>query len=360
MIERIATSSIGLNEVNSAILPVPGATQDADLLLFFGSCDGSTGFSLPTGFTELETNHPQTSHTNLLAYKVASSEPDNYTIVTASGNTEKAVAFLAVYRGADTTTPIPQSNSLDAPTANRLAAMTSITPAVDNSAVVIFVGTERGNNENPITDPAGELPEDADETEVNIVLNNQNGPPALNNSSAAAVYLDIIQTTALQVSGNINLDDIGSNRNTWWSTAAAVIAPLAGSEGSAAGTSTAAAFSGGSKGLAVGTSTATGISASVAVGSAAGTSTANALSGGAAGSAAGTSTASAESKVIFSAAGSAEGTSKVLGVSFIIIVPDRVKSNISILGRGKVSRVSGTGDNRPVCGVRSNALISSS
>jgi len=97
-ITLIGTSSYGENSAPSVSLPVPAGTLDGDIILFFGSCDGA-GFLLPSGFIELQNAVTGGSHANILAYRIASSEPASYTISTVGDVDERSIGIFATYRG---------------------------------------------------------------------------------------------------------------------------------------------------------------------------------------------------------------------------------------------------------------------
>ncbi|MCG8702248.1 MAG: hypothetical protein MI922_29620, partial [Bacteroidales bacterium] len=183
--------------------------QDDDLILFFGSCDGTTGYNLPTGagFTLLHDVNTAGTHNNILGYKIASSEPNSYTVDVGSGN-ERGIVIFAVYRGIDTANPIDQSNS-NIGGSDTTAVVSPITPTNDNSIVAVFVGTESGTSSSPFVSswPAT----------LTEQLDNVNGPPGGGSASSSGAYAHVIQTTATTVSGNIDVSATGS---TNWGTMA--------------------------------------------------------------------------------------------------------------------------------------------
>ncbi len=208
-ISLVGQASDNTDNEASVTVDVSGiGIQDDDLILFFGSCDG-TGYDLPAGFTSLQDVNTAGSHNNILAYKVASSEPNSYTVDVTSG-IERGIAIFAVYRGVKVTDPIDQSNS-NTGGSNQTAVISSITPSNDNSVVAAFVGTESGTATNPfVISWPGSLIEQ---------LDNVNGPPGNGNASSSGAFAHEIQTTSAAVSGNILM----STGNTNWGTMAVVL-----------------------------------------------------------------------------------------------------------------------------------------
>jgi len=297
------------NQQNMSLL-VPAGTQDGDIILFFGSCDG-IGFDLISGFTVLNDSNTGGSHNNVSGFRVANSEPGSYTVNTKDSLNERGIGILATYRGQDITEPIDQFNVLNGGS-DRRARITGVTPALDNSAVSIFVGTEKGHDGNPIIATHA--------SEFTLELDNVNGPPGDNNGSSAAAFLDVIQTIAEEVSGGFNLDLTGT---TFWGTHTIVINPLtATSVGDAAGTSF-SATSGRIEfeivGLAEGSAIVSGVGDSIvgSVGQASGVSGvtgAGVASIGAAGAAAGQAEVDGNGSFVGGAIGSAAGEATVTGV----------------------------------------------
>lgn len=209
-IELIATSTANTNNEASTTLAVPTGTQDGDVIVFCGSCDGTVGYNIPSGFsTDEDANTPGT-HNNIMGHKVASSEPANYTISVGSGTERGWCAFLT-YRNVDNTTPVNKSNS-NTGGSNTTGVITSITPDNNDSCVVVFAGLESGNAGNPVvTSWPGSLVEQ---------LDNDNGPPGTGNgSSAGAVAHEIQSGAGSAVSGNISL----TGGNTNWGVMALVL-----------------------------------------------------------------------------------------------------------------------------------------
>ena len=206
----VETSTNNTDNTTSMSLSVPTGTVDDDVILFFGSCDG-TGYSLPTGFTSLHDVATGGTHKNILAYRVASSEPASYTISVASGS-ERGWGIFATYRNVDTVSPIDGSNS-NTGGSNTTAVMSSLTPSVNDCAVAVFAGLESGNAGNGI---ATSWPSTVTEQNDNV-----NGPPGTGAGSSAGAFGDVIQTTAAAVSGNIAL----TGGNTFWGVMAVALAP---------------------------------------------------------------------------------------------------------------------------------------
>ncbi len=203
-ITLVGDASGNTDNAASVVVDVSGiGIQDDDLILFFGSADG-VGYALPSGFIQLQNVATGGTHKNILAYKIADSEPGSYTVDVATVN-ERGIAIFTVYRGVDTDDPIDASNSntggIDA-----TGVISAITPTNDDSAVVVFIGTEDGNNGNPFVSSWG----------ATLVeqLDNVNGPPGTGAASSAGAYADVIQTSKAQVSGNIAL--AGAGGTTYW------------------------------------------------------------------------------------------------------------------------------------------------
>lgn len=194
-------------------LNVPTVIDD-DLIMFFGSCDGTNGLALPTGFTQIFDVATGGSHVNIMGYRKASSEPASYTVSTKSG-TERAWACFATYRGVDIDAG-PDVSSSAIGGSNATGVITSITPSAANSLVNTFVGIESGNNGASI---APTWPSSL------IVRNdNVNGPTGSGNGSSSGAFADVIQTTASAVSGNVSL----SGGNTFWGMMAVAWAEAGG------------------------------------------------------------------------------------------------------------------------------------
>lgn len=214
-ITYVGTASDNTDNTSSMSVDVSGiGIQDNDLILFFGSCDGS-GYDIPSGFTSLEDTDTSGSHNNKLAYKVAASEGSSYTVNTESGG-ERGIAIFVVYRGVDPTSPIDQSTT-NTGGSDSTAVLSSLTPTDDDSAVVAFVGTESGNRGSAIVNS---WPSSLVERNDNV-----NGPPGGGNASSAGAAADIIQTTASAVSGNISL----AGGNTFWGAMSVSLNPFTAS-----------------------------------------------------------------------------------------------------------------------------------
>ena len=213
----VGSASGNTDNVASVVIDVSGiGVQDDDLILFFGSCDGlNGGYDLPTGFIPLQDADTLGSHNNLLGYKIASGEPSSYTVNVGNGN-ERGIAMFAVYRNVDVSDPIDNSNSnINTGVQDMTGVITPITPSKDNSAVVVFIGTESGNDGslfiNPWPSPLIEQ------------LDNVNGPPGNGAASSGGGYAHTIQTTSTTVSGNI---DVSTTGVTNWGVMAVVLNAL--------------------------------------------------------------------------------------------------------------------------------------
>lgn len=98
--ERLETTS-----VLSTVIPKPSGTVDGDLLLMFcnkGNASGSD--TLPAGWTLVSTQATTSIRSHCL-WKIASSEPADYTVSSSSGSA-RWVSHILRISGADATTPI--------------------------------------------------------------------------------------------------------------------------------------------------------------------------------------------------------------------------------------------------------------
>jgi hypothetical protein len=187
--------------------------QADDVVIFFGSVDGTAGYALPPGFTMLMDVNTSGSHNNRMAYKIATTSDQSYFVDPVSGD-ERGIAIFMVYRGIDTNDPIAATSS-NTGGSDTTGVISSITPDVDNSVVVACVGMESGNSGSPLVDAwPGSITERND---------NVNGPPGNANASSAGACGDHIQTTATAVSGNITINS-GSG-TTYWGTMAVALNP---------------------------------------------------------------------------------------------------------------------------------------
>jgi len=306
-ITLIGDSSNNVNNASSMSLSVPVGTLDDDIIVFFGSCDGA-GFLLPSGFIELENAATGGTHANILAYRIASSEPASYTINTVGALNERGIGIFATYRGQDTVAPVNKSN-VNNGGADSTAVMLALTPDQDNSLVAVFVGTERGNSGNPFitSSPAG----------LTLQLDNVNGPGGNFNTSSCGAYADVLQTTAQEVSGNFALNLSGT---TFWGVMSVVLAPLiVGGAGSSTGSATVAGVGDsltGAPGTAAGAAIVLGVGEVGIAGE-----------GLAAGQATVTGVLSANS----GGEGSVTGTSSVLGFGVAAIPGDGAAAGIAIV-----------------------------
>lgn len=208
---QIATASNNADNATSFTVNVPTGTTDDDMMILAVSSDGSSTVSLPAGWTEQQNHNTAGTHNNVLATRVASSEPASYTITLSPG--ERAWGCITTYRGASGIPTVESSNS-NTGGADTTGVITSITPTANNSMVYVFVGLESGNEGNPVvTTWPGSL------VEVN---DNVNGPPGTGDaSSSGATAVEIQEGTGTAVSGNIAL----TGGNTNWGTMAIVLNP---------------------------------------------------------------------------------------------------------------------------------------
>jgi len=362
----IAASSANADRVTEVVVPKPTGTQEGDIIVFLAACSRST-FTYPAGFIERE-SIKLADQTDSLGYKIATaSEPASYTF-SAAPQDIRSIVLLATYRGQDASTPIDSSNIVKGG-ADLTAIMNDTTPNQADSLVFVGVGTERGNNGDPIIGSTT--------TGLNEVLDNVNGPSGNSNNVSSGAILDQIQVGApTTVSGNFSLTM--NSGATAWSTSALVVKPGAAVgdfEATAQGTSDAQATIGligstegtsdalgimGVEGTAQGTSEALGEMEAVTffegtaegnsqalgeigiAGNAVGTSEALGVMlaiGFFQGTAAGTSEALAISGLI----GIAQGTSEASGDMLVIDVSARNKSKRGVFASAKISKVSASG-----------------
>lgn len=203
-------TSDNTDNATSVVVDVSGLDiQDDDLILFFGACDG-IGYNLPSGFTLLQNVATGGTHKNILAYKVADTEGNSYTVTTASSITERGIVIFAVYRNVDPDDPIESSNS-NTGGQNVTGVITSITPDDNDDAVVVFTGLESGNAGDPVVLAwPGSLVGQ---------LDNVNGPPGTAAGSSSGAFADEVQGVKGAVSGNIDL----TGGTTYWGVMAVVL-----------------------------------------------------------------------------------------------------------------------------------------
>ena len=211
-ITRVGHTSSNVDNNDELLLPVPAGTTNGDLLIFFGSCDG-LGYDQITGFTliKLITVLGSNSHQIRADYRVANNEPVAYPVFTENGMSERGIAMFATIRGQRATGFLAQADDRNETTPDSAAIIPGLTPNEDNSMVFGFVGTENGNNGNPIVS--------GNATGLTVQLDNVSGPGGTGAGSAAGVYLDTIQTTAQAVGGQVTLN----NGPTEWGTIIFVI-----------------------------------------------------------------------------------------------------------------------------------------
>ncbi|WZE63617.1 hypothetical protein PANI_CDS0098 [Maribacter phage Panino] len=201
-ITRIGATGSGTDNVTSTSLSIPSGTIDNDLIIWFGSCDGTSGYNLPTGFTEIFIQTGIGSHVNRAAYKIAASEPASYNITVSTG--ERGWTSFITYRGTDLVDPI---DSFNTNTGNsNIPFFNAIIPTEDNSLVLAFLGTEDGNNTNPIVDVWM--------NGITEVIDNVGAPAGTGAASSAGAVGEEIQTTATTRGGSVQF--IGSGGATFW------------------------------------------------------------------------------------------------------------------------------------------------
>jgi hypothetical protein len=111
----------------TAVLNVPYGTVDNDLLVLIGAATASGSMTIPAAFTTIH-NLSNTAAYVQTAYRIASSEPSNYTVSPNSLNTRHQALLRIV--GADTASPIDTSASNTGTSTSMTLA--SITPSVNN------------------------------------------------------------------------------------------------------------------------------------------------------------------------------------------------------------------------------------
>ena len=124
-ISLIAQTSGNTDNTQSVVLTKPTGTIDDDVLILLVSCDGTSGFVTPSGWTLFATQQTANTHTNQAFWKVADSEPASYDIG-AAGN-ERAWACMITYRGASAITVIDSYNNSNVGTSGSDADIPSFT-----------------------------------------------------------------------------------------------------------------------------------------------------------------------------------------------------------------------------------------
>jgi hypothetical protein len=143
------------------VLTTPAGVQDDDFLLMViaASCNAFVDISIttPAGWTLLRTDTTasndisQVKTTQALFYRVASSEPASYTVVTDAGSATTLSGIMVAYRGVDTSAPIidDEAGTTFASYSDELGPntddVTVVLPATQrNSRAVLFVSAEQG------------------------------------------------------------------------------------------------------------------------------------------------------------------------------------------------------------------------
>lgn len=144
-----SASNATANASTSLVLPVPAGVQDGDLLIAFLTIaldNTSNDFSTPTGWTLLDDSvaNPPGGSRSANFWKIASSEPANYTWNVAAGADDWAGVMVA-YSGADQTTPINQHAGTTSGAIEQTGVTSSITPTVDNCMIVGMFGEDGSN-----------------------------------------------------------------------------------------------------------------------------------------------------------------------------------------------------------------------
>ena len=201
-ITLVANSSGNLDNTSSVAVAKPTGTAEFDVIIAMMSIDGTAKTALPSGFTTIQATDTAGSHGNIIGYKIAgASEPSTYTFAPASGS-ERAWCCLATYRGVDNVSPINGSNT-NTTASSSTATLSSITPSVDNCAVIGFIGFENGRSGGTLVNSTT--------TGLTVQNNNVNGPPGTGAASSSGAFADIIQTTAAAVSGTFTCSTSSNN-----------------------------------------------------------------------------------------------------------------------------------------------------
>jgi hypothetical protein len=204
-----SNASANADNETSTVITVP-TVSDGNMMLMYLTKDGNAAPTTPTGWV-LVRGAGYSSHYDSVWSRTASSEPSSYTITHAS---ERTYGVIITFTGDSIS--VVDSNYNPAASSDSTAVITSITPASNNSAVVVFVGTDSGGAESAIT---SSWP-----SSLVIRNDNVNGPQGTGNASTAGAVATIVQTTAAAVSGNITL----LNGSTLWATIAVVLTESGG------------------------------------------------------------------------------------------------------------------------------------
>lgn len=178
----IGTCNVGADSTPSnpttAVVNVPTGTIDGDVMVCQFEVPDGTGAApaVPAGWTQIDVGTSGTGAGDIrmvTGYRVASSEPANYTF-SYSGVTTGAMASIRTYRGVDTASPIADhSIAFGASSTNAVA--TAVSPAMVGAMLVGMFA--QGDSLNGWTPPSG-MSEAADA---------QNNPTGTANDSSIEV-----------------------------------------------------------------------------------------------------------------------------------------------------------------------------
>jgi hypothetical protein len=96
------SATVGIVATTTATTGKPDGVVDGDLVLLFAMSNSTTPFSFPAGFTELTDTTVLTTYRQGAAWKIASSEPTDYSVT--GGGSVRVAAFRVEY--ADTVAPV--------------------------------------------------------------------------------------------------------------------------------------------------------------------------------------------------------------------------------------------------------------
>lgn len=187
--------------VTSTVVSTTGVAN-GNLMLMFVSKDGgsSSTITLPAGWTQIATavydDPPGPSQRMVVAQRIASSEPANYTVTSTGGGAGGCNVHLLWYSGFDTTTPINVYANQNSTTGTSPIPITvpSATTTVANTALVGFGVQANGASTITFTPPAGwTLGQQQDQAWTHTVI--------ITNTQAAAGATGV-QNIASSVGGN--------------------------------------------------------------------------------------------------------------------------------------------------------------
>jgi len=211
-ITRVGAASVAGNTVETLTLTHGLTINDGDVILFCLNADndGDNRDSEPSVDTVIQDTDELSGHV-WIAYKVASAaEPSSYQWTFS--NEERCVGEIAVYRGADTTTPLDSRNKNGPGSPSTQGTFSSLTPTQDGCAVVCYISCQEGNVSVP----------SFSSWPATTTERTDSSTPGGGSGAKSAGHADVIQTTATAVSGTVA---IGHGDSTSWACHVIAIAP---------------------------------------------------------------------------------------------------------------------------------------